>query len=326
MKAALSCLRVTALSACVWILASGHHSAAETIDIELTAVHLDFEDSTRDRLGPLQYRGGFAVKSSHDGFGGLSGIVVSNNELTAVTDRGFWFRARLDTDSEGRLVGVRDGSLSPILSSKGEVLSVQRGEHDAEAVERWGGKFAVSFERFHRIGLYDPVEGDQGRPTYIDGLQLARQPPNGGIETLVSLGDGRLLALSEEMEATPESLMGWLIDGNQRATVRYPKSRWKPTDAAFHPDIGILVLERRFSGLGGFSARIRRIDPVSVVPDAMLGGPIVATFETPTITDNFEGLAISQDGPGRITVWILSDDNFNFLQRTLLLAFRWIGD
>ena len=38
--------------------------------------------------------------------------------------------------------------------------------------------------------------------------------------------------------------------------------------------------------------------------------------------DNFEGVAVADDGGGAPLVYILSDDNFNFFQRTLLLLFR----
>jgi hypothetical protein len=38
------------------------------------------------------------------------------------------------------------------------------------------------------------------------------------------------------------------------------------------------------------------------------------------LADNFEGLAITREG-SRIILWIASDDNHEFFQRTLLLKF-----
>ncbi len=305
--------------------AIGSPAGAEPLAIEAAPVQLQYDDPERDRIGALRYLGGFALKSTNPDFGGLSGLVVSKNMAIAVTDRGFWVRAHLRTSGTGRFLGVDGATISPILSSRGEVLRISHGEHDAEAVERWGDRLAVSFERFHRIGLYDPGDGDLARPAYVEGLErLARQPANGGIETLVALGDARLLAISEEMEAGSERLAAWLVTENGASALSYPSSRWKPTDGAFHPDVGVLVLERRFSGLGGFSARIRQIDPEAIRPGADLDGKIVARFEAPLVTDNFEGIAISEDASGAITIWLLSDDNFSFLQRNLLLAFRWV--
>jgi len=299
---------------------------SEPLDLSAAPVQLQFDDARRDTVGALRYLGGFAFKARDPNFGGLSGLVVNGEAMTAVTDRGYWVRARLISDEEGRFRGLADTQIAPILSSRGETLRISRGEHDAEAIEIWNGAAAVSFERFHRIGLYPVDDGDAGRPTYIDELsRLASQPANDGIETLVAL-DGPLMAISEGLETEPGRLMGWLVSGDTRATFTYPASNWKPTDGAYHPAVGVLILERRFSGLGGFSARIRRIDPATITDGATLDGDIVARFVAPTITDNFEGLAISETPDGQLTVWLMSDDNFSFLQRNLLLAFRWIGD
>ena len=51
----------------------------------------------------------------------------------------------------------------------------------------------------------------------------------------------------------------------------------------------------------------------------------MARFERPLTVDNFEGVAAVQDDDGATLVYILSDDNFNFFQRTLLLLFRLPG-
>ena len=41
--------------------------------------------------------------------------------------------------------------------------------------------------------------------------------------------------------------------------------------------------------------------------------------------DNMEGLAVSTDADGRMRVTLVSDDNQNVFQRTLLLEFVWLG-
>ena len=46
-----------------------------------------------------------------------------------------------------------------------------------------------------------------------------------------------------------------------------------------------------------------------------------AELKAPLPVDNFEGVAIGVSPEGKRRIWIISDDNFNRLQRTLLLAF-----
>jgi len=318
--------RVLALLLVLALLAAPR-AEADPIDLIAAPVHLDREDASVSKLGPLRFMGGFALDSSDQRFGGLSGIVVDGNRLTAVSDRGFWFRGLLNIGADGTFTGIEDGQLAPILSSKGEPLKIERGEHDAEALTKWGTSYAVAFERFHRIGLYDPAAGDEGRPEYVRDIPgIAKSPANGGIETLVGLGDGRLLALTEEAESQTDDILGWIIDQERRDPIGYPKTRWKPTDAAYHPQIGVLILERRFSALTGFSARIRLVDPESITPGGVISGSIAARFAGSIISDNFEGIAVSRAPDGRLLVWIVSDDNFSFFQQTLLLAFLWDPD
>jgi hypothetical protein len=61
-------------------------------------------------------------------------------------------------------------------------------------------------------------------------------------------------------------------------------------------------------------ARVRRMAPNGDL------GPVLMELKLPGTTDNFEGVAAERrDGATRL--YILSDDNSNPMQRTLLLAF-----
>ena len=51
---------------------------------------------------------------------------------------------------------------------------------------------------------------------------------------------------------------------------------------------------------------------------------MLARLESPLAVDNMEGLAVTQED-GRDIVWIISDDNFNAFQRTLLMKFALPG-
>ena len=43
------------------------------------------------------------------------------------------------------------------------------------------------------------------------------------------------------------------------------------------------------------------------------------------VIDNFEGISFLKLNDGGYYIFILSDDNFNFLQKTLLYQFYWDG-
>ena len=45
-------------------------------------------------------------------------------------------------------------------------------------------------------------------------------------------------------------------------------------------------------------------------------------LESPLNVDNFEGVAVQEDPSNGTIIYIVSDDNYNPFQRTLLLQFR----
>jgi hypothetical protein len=49
-------------------------------------------------------------------------------------------------------------------------------------------------------------------------------------------------------------------------------------------------------------------------------GPVLVELKLPGLTDNFEGIAAEPHGEG-VRLYILSDDNANPVQKTLMLAF-----
>jgi hypothetical protein len=50
-------------------------------------------------------------------------------------------------------------------------------------------------------------------------------------------------------------------------------------------------------------------------------GQVLAELRPPLVGENFEGIAVRRGARGRVLIYLVSDDNFNALQRTLLLQF-----
>ncbi len=88
------------------------------------------------------------------------------------------------------------------------------------------------------------------------------------------------------------------------------------------PDGDLLVLERRLTLMQGLAARVRHI----LAADLKAPGPVkarnIATLSYPYNIDNMEGIATRQGPGGETYVYLLSDDNYLSLQRTLLMMFR----
>jgi hypothetical protein len=102
-----------------------------------------------------------------------------------------------------------------------------------------------------------------------------------------------------------------------------PHGDFDITSAANAPDGGIYLLERRFSLLGGVGMEIRHIPADEIHEGARLNGEVLATlsFQDANI-DNMEGLAVRRGPHGETLLYVISDNNYWSLQRTLLLMFE----
>ena len=85
----------------------------------------------------------------------------------------------------------------------------------------------------------------------------------------------------------------------------------------------VIVLERRLSLLGGLEARLASFDVALLREGAVVEGQELARLGTDSIAENFEGVAAAAAGDGQTAIYILADDNFVPLQRTVLLQFFW---
>jgi hypothetical protein len=240
-----------------------------------------------------------------------------------VTDEGHWLEAELIYDETGNLSGLASARMGPLSDETGQPLTGKERQ-DAEAMARLpDGSILVSFERAHRIYRYIGPDGPESPATLFPFPEGALSlPENKGLEALAAWPDGRILAVAE----------GRREDGNHDAYL-YRNGVWetlgvvavdghRPTGAAVLPNGDLVLVERRFSPVGGLSIRLRRVAEGDVQAGASLTGEEVARLTPPLTIDNMEGIAAWADRNGRVLIAILSDDNFNPLQRTVLLLFE----
>ncbi len=99
---ALRWLRAVLLGAVL----AGSASAASAdppvaIDISVRPVALNLDNLAQRQVGKLIYRGGIAMNARDTRFGGWSGLRLNDDgtRLTAISDRGSWFEARIVHDA-----------------------------------------------------------------------------------------------------------------------------------------------------------------------------------------------------------------------------------
>jgi hypothetical protein len=104
--------------------------------------------------------------------------------------------------------------------------------------------------------------------------------------------------------------------------LRHPP--YEISDAAMGPSgKHLYILERHYFGLlGGVVIAVREVDARNVKPGATLRGKEIARFTMRENIDNMEGLALRRGADGKAFLYMISDDNYNPLQRTLLEMFE----
>jgi hypothetical protein len=81
-------------------------------------------------------------------------------------------------------------------------------------------------------------------------------------------------------------------------------------------------LERRFDLLFGPAMRFRRIATGAIQAGAEIEAPELVRLAPPLAIDNMEGISARRGGQGETLIYVISDNNFNLLQRNLLLLFE----
>lgn len=315
---------IPAAATILWQEANPTPPRAETLaDDRAVAVASSALPGEGATLGPLRLAGAVALKSDDKGFGGLSGLAaLPDGQLLAVTDAGQWLVLR-PVISDGRLSGVADVRMGAY--GAGTDKSAMDGE--AVVLTR-GGRTLISLEQQHRIAVF----AGTGPPLRPEGTifrtAAAGWPANGGGEALAQLPDGALLWISEQARRDDGAHIALLTaaDGTTRSVGIPGLPDFSPTDAVMLDATHIILLHRLYNGISNEAA----ISIVDLAP--ILAGGDTATLrplarwgrEGPWPVDNMEGLALAREA-GRPVLYLVSDDNFNPAQTTILLRLEIIS-
>jgi len=310
-------------------------SVAVPVSIEVNARPIpsfDTRDRARVRFGSLEYRSGLALTSRFRGFGGLSGLRLDpkGERFIAISDKGSWFTGRIVY--QGReMTGLGDVEAAPLLGADGRPITARRW-YDSESIALDGSLVYVGLERANQILRYDFSKSftrSRGEAIAVPP-ELRRLPRNKGLEGLVMVPKGlplagTLIAFSERGLDGDGNLIASLIGGKtpgQFAVLR--TNDFDVSDAVLLPSGELLVLERKFSWIGGVGIRIRSIALKSVAPGAVVDGPSIFDADLGHDVDNMEGIDAHVTPEGDTVLTLVSDDNFSMIQRTLLLQFTMV--
>ncbi|HEY4343781.1 MAG TPA: esterase-like activity of phytase family protein [Parvibaculum sp.] len=310
----------------------------EPVKIELASQPIRWNPDNRNdfEAGDLEWAGTIEVSSDHKQFGGWSSLAISadGSTLLSVSDEAQWFTAQILYDEKGRLSGLGEGTMAPLLGLDGKPIK-GKAYGDAEGLAVAGdplkGDAYVSFERHHRIWRYDlGHDGFKAKPVQlVTERGLGKLPWNEGIEALATRlpetgGDKQpLLAISENGRDPRGNVRGFLIEGKvpKRFSLKL-NDPFRPTDLARLPNGDYLLLERSFSLLAGAGMQLRRIIGADIKPNAVVESHVLLSADRKRNIDNMEGLAVRKDEKGNVWVYVISDDNFSPLQHTYLMMFR----
>jgi len=283
----------------------------------------------KSRFGKLTFRAGLVLTASDSAFGGFSGLWrgAQGHDLVAVSDKGMWLTAKV-ASRNGRLAGLAEAELAPILGSSGRPLRRSR-YYDTESLCIADGVAYLGVERTHDVLRFDWArDGVLARARIVAVPREAKRlPSNKGLEAIGVVPQGQplagaIVAIAERSGAVDEPTSGFIIGGRQPGLFRVARhDGFDITDLAFLPDGDLLLLERWYQPFRGVGMRIRRVAGERLKPGALLDGPYLVEADLGQEIDNMEGLSVHLE-QGRTVLTLISDDNFSFLQRTVLLEFE----
>ena len=312
-------------------------SPAAPFEVKINSIPIaNFQPgSDEKKFGKLEFIGGLEFTSPNEHVGALSGMVLMENQsrILAVTDTGYWFTAKIERTADGRPSALQNAKMAPMLDHSGNPFE-HKWNADAESIAIDGDTALVSFERDNRVLRYKlDLENFATLPERVSlNLDVSQLRSNKGLETIViapknSALNGATIIVSERSFVAKKRIRAAILNGPEKGlfTVKR-KGKYDITDGDFTPNGDLILLERRFNLADGLGMRLRRIRAQKIKSGAVLKGKKLLKADISYQIDNMEGLSITTDAAGRITLSLISDDNHSLLQRNLYLEFRLIEE
>ena len=272
----------------------------------------------------MRFVRGWHLTSPHSRFGGFSGMArIGRNGLLLIGDNGY--SARLTIEGAARLALVR---IAPLPVPDGWPDRKSMVDSESLFVDSAEGTVWVGLERTNQLWRFD--EAMTRLEARFAPASMRDWPGGRGPEAMARLADGRVIVLAEGGRSDPRSNRGLMFAGTPGAT-RAPPTRFfydgegkgSVSDAAPLPDGRILLVHRKVGWNPVFTSTIAIADPADIKPDGVLRSHSIGVVPR-DLADNFEGAAV-EVADGRTYLWLVSDNNFQLWQRSLLVQFELMG-
>lgn len=276
--------------------------------------------SAPETSGTMRFVRGWHLVSPHSYFGGFSGLARTGpGTFRLIGDNGY--TTRLVMGARG---GVTAVDIRPLPTPDGRRATKAMADTEALLVDPVNGKAWIALEGINQIWR---LNADLTAIESRRRLPEPRWPANRGAEALARLGDGRTVIFSEDADDDPRGTEALLYTGDPAVPGPPPirffyDSRGKGlvSDAVALPDGRILLVHRRLGFNPVFTTIVAVLDPAAIAKDAVLRSRTIGIVPR-RLAENYEGAAVTVEGD-RTWLWLVSDNNFNRWQRSLLLQFE----
>ncbi|NIJ37786.1 hypothetical protein FHR22_002489 [Sphingopyxis panaciterrae] len=271
--------------------------------------------------GMLRFVRGWRLTSPHSYFGGFSSVArIGRDRFQLVGDNGYW--TRLTLTAAGHASDLR---IAGLPTPDGRARRKSMNDAEAMVFDPVSGKSWIALEGINQVWRLDSdLSAIESRRKLPGGPDW---PSNSGPEAMARLADGRTVIFSEDADDDPRGREALLYTGDPAAPGAAPirffydaAGKGLVSDAAALPDGRILLVHRRLGFDPVFTTILAIVDPDDIGKDAVVRSQTIGRVPRP-LAENYEGSAVAIED-GRTFLWLVSDDNFNTWQRSLLLQFE----
>lgn len=264
------------------------------------------------------------LSGANPAFSGFSAMIPAERGVPAQQGNGF----RLFSDRGNTALIPRPQAEGPmqitlqIPAPEVELDPTIRHTVDIEAAffDQASGNLWLAYEYHNAVRRF----AADGTSITVRPAQMQGWSRNSGAESMARLADGRFIILAERSEA------GLLfandpVDGGEATEFQFdPPGEFRPTSMALLPDGRALILLRAVRWqVPPFASMLVIADPADIRAGEKWPYEQLITFDQANLRDNYEAMLIEADGEGAAVIWLISDNNQSFMQRTLLLKLRW---